>query len=137
MVVDEVVDVVYVDWNWSYYSSSEDDDVSIHAENAAQSLRIEAECATIAQHTTVACPSVVYSETLVANRDTQAPGAYYSEEILEDYQEALSYFRKTKVASTSRAYVQTDHDCTDICPASPRNEEAAAPSSPPRAELQL
>ena len=134
MVIDEVVDAVHLDWQWSYYGSSDEDDGAIHTENASEFLRLEATCATLGQHAVVEIPSVIYCKTLVANRDIQAPGPYNPDEILEDYEKALLTSKKQKAASMSKASVRIDLGCTDMSPASRKNGDLVALSSRPRVE---
>lgn len=91
MFIDQVADVVHLDWEWSYYGSS-DEDVSLAAQNATDFLCIEAQCACLAGGAGLAPSSIVYCQILVANRDIQELEAYNTEEICQDHQEALSYF---------------------------------------------
>ena len=91
MLIDEVADVVHLDWEWSYHD--DEDNMNVRVQDANKFLDIEAWCAALTEKLGISPSSTTYCRTLVANRDIEKPGPYDIDEICEDYQEALSYFR--------------------------------------------
>jgi hypothetical protein len=133
MVVDEVVDVVHLHWKWSYYNSSEEDEVSIHVENASRFLHLEQACSRLARSSQHPAPSIIYCKTLVANRDIQGLEPYSTNEIFDDYnEERLHTSKPPKAASMSKTCGRTVHAYTDMFPVYQRSGEAGVLSSRPK-----
>jgi hypothetical protein len=133
MVVDEVVDVVHLHWKWSYYNSSEEDEVSIHVENASRFLHLEQACSRLARSSQHPAPSIIYCKTLVANRDIQGLEPYSTNEIFDDYnEERLHTSKPPKAASMSKTCGRTVHAYTDMFPVCQRSGEAGVLSSRPK-----